>query len=107
MKDEARTRQQLIRELDVLRRRIADLEVSDKQRNHLEEEIVLADEVARIITSALDIGKVYQQFADRLRMLVDFHRAVIHLKVPDADACIVKHVSGSSRPGRKVGEIFL
>ncbi len=106
MKDEAKTRQQLIQELGVLRLRIADLEVSDQQRNYLQEEIVLADDVARIVTSAPDISEVYQQFVDQLRTLVDFHRAVIHLKVPDADACIVKHVSGSSRPGRRVGDIF-
>ena len=54
-KDEARTREQLIQELVGLRRRIRDSGVSDEQRYRLDEEIVLVDEVARIITSTLDI----------------------------------------------------
>ena len=55
MKDEAKTREQLIRELFVLRRRTADLELSAKQHKQLQEEVALVDAVARIVTSTLDI----------------------------------------------------
>ncbi len=63
MKDEAKTREQLIKELIGLRQGVADLKVSEKQRSQLEEEIALVDAVAQIITSTLDIDQVYENFA--------------------------------------------
>ena len=55
MTDEAKTREQLIWELVVLRRRTSDLELSDKQHKQLQQELALVDEVARILTSTLNI----------------------------------------------------
>ena len=43
MKDEAKTREQLTKEIVRLRQRIADLEVSDNQRSQFEEELTLVD----------------------------------------------------------------
>ena len=42
------------------------------------EEMAVVDEVARIITSNLDIDQVYEQFAAKARSLIDFDRAAIN-----------------------------
>ncbi len=42
-------------------------------------EMAVVDEVARIITSTLDIDQVYEQFAAEVKKLVDFDRSSINL----------------------------
>jgi PAS domain S-box-containing protein len=53
-------------------RLVQDLQSSKK-------EMAMADEVARIVTSTLDIPKVYEKFALEMQKLVDFDRAGIHI----------------------------
>ena len=43
------------------------------------EQMAVVDEVARIVTSTLDIDKVYEKFALEMKKLVDFDRAGIHI----------------------------
>ena len=53
-------------------RLVQDLQSSKKK-------MAMADEVARIVTSTLDIPKVYEKFALEMQKLVDFDRAGIHI----------------------------
>lgn len=41
------------------------------------EEIAAVDQVARIITSTLDINEVYEQFASEVHALMDFRQAAL------------------------------
>jgi len=105
MKDEAKTREQLIKELFGLRQEIADLVASDQQRSQLEEEIALVDEVALIITSTLSIDEVYEKFAFEVKKLVDFDRMNINLIDYQRDINELKYIFGEDLPESQVGRI--
>ena len=96
-----------------------ELEASNEQlitesneRQRLEEverlrsqELAVADEVARIITSTLNIDEVYEKFALELKKLVDFDR--LHINAIDGEARVftVKYLFGEVRPGRQPGRV--
>jgi len=63
------------------------------------EEKSVVDEVARILTSTLDIDRVYEQFAYEVKKLVDYDRIVIHVIDEPAGTSIVKYRSGIGPPG--------
>ncbi len=60
----------------------------------------LADEVARIVTSTLNIDEVYEKFALEVKKLVDFDRVVINMIDRESGTAILKYRFGSERPGR-------
>ena len=70
------------------------------------EEMAVVDEVARIITSTLDIDLVYERFAAELKKLVDFDRVVINVIDHNAGTFSVKYVSGPMIPSRTVGTVI-
>ena len=61
------------------------------------EELDVLSEIARIITSTLDLEEVYQQFAEAVKRLVDFDRASID--TIDHDAGTIKIAYLSRRTG--------
>jgi len=67
------------------------------------EAMALADEVARIITSTLDIDQVYEKFALELKKLVYFDRLHINTIDHGAGVFTVKYLVGEVRPGRPPG----
>jgi GAF domain-containing protein len=68
-----------------------------------EEEISAADEIAKIVTSTLNIDQVYAKFATELRKLVDFDRARVSLIDHQAGVVIVQYIFGSRRSRREAG----
>jgi PAS domain S-box-containing protein len=58
------------------------------------DENAAVDEVARVITSSLDIEQVYKKFAAEVKKLVGFDRMVISVIDRDAGVFIRQHVSG-------------
>jgi len=83
-------------------------EINERQR--LEEveslrsqEMAVADEVARIVTSTLNIDEVYERFAQELKKLVAFDR--LHIDAIDQDAGTIeaRFIYGSELPDLKVG----
>ena len=69
------------------------------------EEMAVADEVARIITSTLDIGQAYEQFATEMRKLVDFDRTGIYSVDRDAGTIEFQYLRGAIQPGRYTGDL--
>ena len=71
------------------------LEASGTQLGDLlearEAEIELIDQVAKIITSTLDIGQVFAKFADGLTTLVEFDLATINVIDREAGSFVAKH----------------
>ena len=67
-------------------------------------QIELVDEVSRIITSTLDIERVYGRFAQGLKRLVEFDRMTINLVDLDADTFTQKNVVGPARTGGFSGQ---
>ena len=97
--------------------RTAELEASNDQliaeineRERLEElerlrsqELAVADEVARIVTSTLNIDEVYERFAFEVKKLVDYDRMNINLIDHEAGSFTVKYLVGDDLPGRDPG----
>ena len=71
----------------------------------IKEEIAVVNEVARVITSALNIEEVYGKFALELKKLVDFERASINLVDQEAGTYVLKYLYGPARPGVSVGSV--
>jgi GAF domain-containing protein len=69
------------------------------------QEMALVDEVARIITSTLEIDEVYDQFAREMRKLLDFERMVINSVDPEAGTYTLRYIYGQYRPGRPIGVV--
>ena len=59
-------------------------------------ELTVVDAVARIITSTLDIQDVYAEFAQQLRLLVDFD--CVAIAVIDHDAGTMEHKYAYGEP---------
>jgi len=76
-----------------------------RQLHDSKEEMAVVDEIARIITSTLDINQVYEQFAAELKKLVDFDRITINLLDTANETYTLKYVSGSRIEGRDVGVV--
>lgn len=67
------------------------------------EELAVLDEVARIITSNLDISEVYERFASETRKLVDFDNININLIDQDSGTFVLKYHFGPTLLGIEVG----
>ena len=57
-------------------------------------EMAVVDEIARIVTSTLDIDQVYEQFAAEVKKLVDFDRAAINIIDHDSSSLVSKYLWG-------------
>ena len=68
------------------------------------EEMALADEVARIITSTLEIDQVYERFALELKKLVDFDVMNINIIDTEAGDFTTKYLVGGSLPEQQIGD---
>jgi PAS domain S-box-containing protein len=86
---------------DITRRKEAE-----ESARRLAEEVALADHVARVITSTLDIRQVYDRFAAELKKLVDFDRAMINIIDAAGESFKYQQVAGLVYPGQEIGDTF-
>ncbi|MDA0734556.1 MAG: PAS domain S-box protein [Chloroflexi bacterium] len=68
-------------------------------------QMALVDQVARIITSTLDIDQSYEEFADEVKKLVVFDRLTITIADQNLGLLTIKNVVGASGPGRQSGSV--
>ncbi len=76
--------------------------LEDLTRRRDEENVALA-EIGRIVTSSVEIGEVYQRFAQRVGELLDFDRLAIQIINVDERTFTQVHVTGLEIPERKPG----
>ena len=69
-------------------------------------ELTIVDAVARIITSTLDIQDVYAEFAQQLRLLVEFDCVAIAVIDHDAGAMEHKYAYGEPQNVYQIGKIL-
>ena len=69
------------------------------------EVMAVVDEVARIITSTLDIDRVYEKFALEVKKLVDFDRMNINVIDHEDGVFTVKYLVGEDLPESHVGSV--
>jgi len=71
----------------------------------LAKELSVVDEVARIVTSTLEIEQVYGEFAQQLGQLVEFDHVAMAVVDQDAGAFEYKYGFGQRVPGHGVGQV--
>jgi PAS domain S-box-containing protein len=72
----------------------------------LSQENAVMAEIGRIISSTLDIDKVYQGFAEAVRHLINFDRIAITIIDEEHHTGRVAYAIGMEMSGRKPGELF-
>jgi len=93
---------------DITERKQAEEEVRrlDQELQASMDEMAVVDEVARIITSTLDIDKVYEQFAAAIKTLIDFDRVNIIFIDHDSNTFQLAYLTKSGPSSFAVGEAF-
>ncbi|NWF93758.1 MAG: PAS domain S-box protein [Syntrophaceae bacterium] len=111
MKDEEKTKKQLIGELEELRQKIAELEASGAERRRAEEETkwlaqenAIMAEIGKIVSSTVNIEEVYERFAEEVRKLIPFDRIVINLANLENNTLTSAYLAGVDVPGRRAGD---
>ena len=69
-------------------------------------ELATLAEIGRIITSSVDIGEVYERFADEVRRLISFDRIVIWTIDLQRQNLVASYVSGAEMSGLERGRAF-
>jgi formate hydrogenlyase transcriptional activator len=69
------------------------------------QETAVVNEVARIVTSTLDIDLAYDQFVQEMKKLVDFDRTSINLIDHQAGVFLVRYEAGINYPGRRQDDV--
>ena len=101
LRDEGRTKEQLIDELSELRNQVARLTESEATRLSMENEAIAR--IGRIITSSLDIDTIYERFAGEVSGLIPLDGISITL-IDHKEACVrIVYLSGVVIPGRTKG----
>ena len=88
-----------------LRVEVAERKRLEAQLTATMAEMVLVDQVAKIITSTLEPDEVFERFALEVKRLVDFDRANINIIDQEVKTFQVKYLFGESVPGRGTGAI--
>ena len=117
MKDKAKTKEQLVEELSILRCDLADLKRQDAQQRRVEraqrrnreaaerlaEEMAVIAEIGRIISSTMNIEEVYERFAEEVRKIIPFDRIVINIIDVEMNTVTNVYMAGHGITDRIVG----
>jgi PAS domain S-box-containing protein len=120
MKDESKTKRQLIQELIALRQQIVKIEKaeakykqteealrrSEEEAKRLAEENAVMAEIGRIISSTLNIEEIYERFIEEVRKLIQGDRITIAIANPDGSTLTLAYAWGLEVAGRKTGNVF-
>lgn len=79
---------------------------SEEMERRLAHENAFIAEIGRIISSTLDIGEVYERFAEEVRRLISFDRIVIDLIRAEKKQFTIAYITGIEIPGRRAGDTF-
>lgn len=72
-----------------------------KETRERVKELEVIGEVARIITSSLDIDEVFERFAEAVRKLISFDRITINVINPEQGTVTTAYVMGTDVPGKR------
>ncbi len=78
---------------------------SEEEARRLAQENAVMAEIGRIISSTLNIEKVYERFAEEVRKLISFDRIMINLADLKNKTSTPAYIAGIDVQGRRVGDI--
>jgi PAS domain-containing protein len=73
-------------------------------RKRVEQEIEILADIGRLISSTIEIDKVYERVASETRKLIPFDSLMVNLNKQEENELIITYVSGLDIPGRKKGD---
>jgi signal transduction histidine kinase/ActR/RegA family two-component response regulator len=79
---------------------------SEKAARQLAKENELIAEIGKIISSTLDIDKVYERFAEEVRNFIPIDRISINIINPKDNTGTNAYISGTELPRRKKGDYY-
>ena len=88
-----------------LRDLIVTVQKDLSERNETERERALVEEVARIVTSTLEISRVYESFAAEVKKVMDFDRMSISTYDRATRLFTVRHTVGQEVVGYQAGDV--
>jgi len=90
--------------IDVTERKRAEeaLQKSEQEAKQLAQENAIVAEIGRIISSTLEIGEVYEQFAKEVIKLIPFDRIVISIVDLEQGTGVSTYIAGRGVPDRQV-----
>ena len=65
----------------------------------------VVDQVARIVTSTLDVNQVFERFAQEMKKLVNFDLATINVIDHQTQTYTLKYLHGPVRAARPLGSV--
>jgi PAS domain S-box-containing protein len=81
------------------------LRENEKAATRLAQENSIMAEIGQIISSTLNIGEVYERFAERVRTLIPFDRIAINIIDRENMNLIIPYVLGANVAEREVGKV--
>jgi|GEM_PF-2347863 len=81
------------------------LRQSEREARRLAEENAVMAEIGKIVSSSLDIKKIYELFVMELHRLIDFDRVAVNIIDPQKYSFIIPYVWGPRVPQRCPGEV--
>jgi len=120
MKDESKTKKQLIQELIKLRQQIVKLEKaeakhkqtekalrkSEMEAKRLAQENAVMAEIGQIVNSTLSIEEVYERFAEEVRKIISFDEITVGIINYEDNAVSFRYSMGINVPGRGKGDVI-
>ena len=79
---------------------------SRETAERLSGELAVIAKIGQVISSTLNIGEIYERFAEEARKLIPFERVSVNLKNPDGKTLTTTYVFGVDIPGRSPGDVF-
>ncbi len=95
-----------IQDISELKRAKEALQRSEEETRRLAQENATVAEIGRIISSTLDIQKVYERFAEEVHKLIAFDRLTIDIIDPDKRTITVVYYSGFEIIEHRAGSII-
>jgi two-component system cell cycle sensor histidine kinase/response regulator CckA len=84
---------------------VAERKRLDEQLQSKIGEMAVVDEIARIITSTLNLDQAYEKFALEMPKLLDFDRLSVNIIHHDSYSYELKYLFGQDMPDRQMGDI--
>jgi PAS domain S-box-containing protein len=95
-----------IKDITELKRAEEELQKEKQAVQKLAEEREVVAKIGRIISSTLEIDKVYKHFAEEVRKIIPFDRISVDMIHPEKDGFSTAYALGKSAEGRRSEEII-
>jgi hypothetical protein len=97
MKDEAKTKEQLIAELTILRERIAQSEAAQQERNQTDQNMAFLSQTAMELVELSSQENIYQFIGEKLKQLAGKAVVIINSFDKESDSLCTRALIGVGR----------